>query len=117
MVEYTDKSAWNLSQGLLFEIQTLLVEANSNYLSGHIDKWFFNLKAVKMRIIANLNQNERDEAKKLEEQISIDLENWRLRRSAKPAVEGIEKYNELLFDYMEVYGLLLKKERDTTRIN
>jgi hypothetical protein len=115
--EFTDKSAWNLSIALLYEMQNLLQAASNNYLAGRIDMWFFNLKAVKMRIIADLDEDERLKLKKLEVDIAIALENWRLKKGSAAAVEQIENYNEQLFDLMEKYGLLLKKARDTTRIN
>ena len=115
--EYTDKSAWNLSQALLWEIQLHLQSASNNYLAGHIDKWYFCLKAIKFRIISNLNMDERLKLKVLEHEISIDLQKWKKNTNEVDVVDKIEAYNEMLFDLMEVYGLLLKKEKDNTRIN
>ena len=118
---YTEKVSWNLAAGLLQEIQLHLIRASNFYLAGNLERWFYQLKAVKMRIISSLNQEERLALKNLETEIMYDIvphSNPIINRSKKEhAALHIETYNESLFDMLEKYGYLVQKQEDRTRIN
>ena len=112
----TSAVSWNLSQQLIFELNNLLVLADKRYLSGNISGWFFHLKAVKMRITQSLNNDERKILEGFEKQIIV-FENL------KPTPENrtllvtlIEKYNEQLMDFLEKYGYLIQKKKDSTKM-
>lgn len=111
MVEIEEKVAWNLSSGIILELQQLLTNANQCYLSGQIDKMFFTLKAVKMRIINCLSDEERTQLKKQETKFSLAIQ-----KSKRLGGIEAEEYNELIMDKLERYGFLIKKEKDRTNI-
>lgn len=121
MVETIDKVSWNLAAGIIMEIQNLLAKANTNYISGRITKCFHCLKAIKMRIIQNLSQEERLHLKKLEEEIhkkmyaleSTSTEDGKEWHIAKGEVCNlVENYNETILDLLDKYGFLIEKKQD-----
>lgn len=128
----TNKSDWNLTEQLLFQVDRLLVSANTAFIGGHIDKCFINLKAVKMRVISLFSDGERKNLTELEEKINRQLDYLNFTASSvggfgklpkeyyfkrRQTRELVEEYNNLLFDTMERYDLLLRKKKDRTRLN
>ena len=61
-----DQVEWNLSSGIVSEIQNLLNTANRLYINGNILKAFWCLKSVKFRFIQSLAPNERKALRKIE---------------------------------------------------
>ena len=106
----TQQVSWNLSQSIIMEIGNLLQRANTYYLSGHLDQWFFSLKAIKMRFIQSLEPKEREELAELELNI-ISMGSFKL------AMIQVENYNERIMDLLQRYGYAMKLRDDLTNIN
>ena len=108
--EFSDKVSWNISQGLLIDISNTLAHANNYYLRGNTSKWFYYLKAVKMRVIQSLKPDERKEFSSKESKIT----------NSNPLKDNvsllIEEYNELLMDKLNKYGYLIRPELDSTKM-
>jgi hypothetical protein len=102
---------WNLSQALVAEMQYLLTTANKLFLSGNINKAFWALKAVKFRFIQSLDKKERKKLKDIEKDFYENTKN----KNKQAYV--YDEYNETLMDYLEIYGYLIPKKKDTHRIS
>jgi hypothetical protein len=106
-----DQVEWNLSQALVAEMQYLLTTANKLFLNGNIDKAFWALKAVKFRFIQSLDKDERKALKKIEESF------YKNKKSKNKQAYHYDEYNETIMDYLEIYGYLIPKKKDTHRIS
>lgn len=106
-----DQVEWNLSQALVAEIQYLLSMANRLFLSGNIDKAFWTLKAVKFRFIQSLDPEERKKLKEIEKEFYENVKN------KNQQARVYDNYNETIMDYLEIYGYLIPKKKDTHRIS
>jgi len=104
-------SKFNMAQKTMERLNECLIRANKNYQDGFIRAWFFELRGIKMQVIAKLKTNERKELKDLEEKIKIKLSK---KFGDAMASELIENYNERLQDLMESKGLLLVDRDDET---
>jgi uncharacterized ubiquitin-like protein YukD len=119
IVNTEEQVAWNLASQLLMEIGNLLNHANSHFLNGRIDLAFYNLKAVKFRIIQNLKPEERKKFTEIEKDLAKEIEEDEEESTIKISNKGevlFEKYNELLMDSLEKYGYTIKKQEDRTQI-
>ena len=134
-METSDKSSWNLSGYLVNSIGEHFTKAHQAYTNNRPDICFVNLKIIKMKIIANLKEEERSELKKIEEQIIPMMAIWNNKHSKLTGfysekekiksevsilpkiLDELEKYNETLMDFMENYNLLFSKQLDRTKIN
>jgi hypothetical protein len=127
----TFEVAWNLSQALIMEISNLLQRANNHYLKGELDKAFYCLKAIKFRIIQDLNPEERKVLSDLEDTYSQlihalaeftsspnnaknNMPENVIKISKQKGPEGYEKYNETLMDLLGKYGYTISKKEDRT---
>lgn len=136
MEEYSDKSAWNLSQLWLQGINADLIRAHTYFSQGKPNLSFIFFKVAKMKLLPNLKKDEREVLAKMEVEISPKIKRWeianaelsrgfhtpedKIRLTAQlrdMALSSLEAYNEALLDFMEKYHLLLKKESDKTKIN
>ena len=121
-IEVTDKVSWNLSMPLLQQIGNNLQDSNNNFLNGRIEKAFFCLKVIRMRIIHSLNKDER--------KLCADIEK-RFKRNPHSNINQKSKYydfkneqytlyddfNTLIMDLLEKYGYTIKEQEDNTNIN
>lgn len=121
------KVSWNLSESLIQEIGDLLKEASRTYIQNHFDKTFSILKAVRMRIIdrlkddelkifvdmenkmyllSKLKNNREDFGAQSLENLKYSYEFWKL----------LDDYNNMLLKTMRKYGYLIQAKEDKTRL-
>lgn len=113
--DITKEVSWNASQGIIFQISNLLDTATKRYLEGKNKEWFFRLKAIKMRIIQSLESGERKELKEKEGEIEKLFSSNKIIDKVK-ITSAIERYNELLMDFLDEYGYLIQKKTDMGRM-
>ncbi len=108
-----DQVEWNLSYGLVSEIQNLLNNANRYYLNGNIAKAFWCLKATKFRFIQSLEKEERKDL------VTYELDFYKNQKEGKRNRMAYlyEQYNEQIMDLLESYGYLIPKKKDSKRIS
>ena len=111
-LEASNQVEWNLSSGIVGEIQSLLGISNRAYVSGNLSKAFWCLKAVKFRFIQSLDTKERKELRKLEKEFLGAINS----RKKNEMAYYYEEYIELIMDNLETYGYLIPKKKDSTRI-
>ena len=104
---------WNLSSGIVSEIQNLLNTANRLYINGNILKAFWCLKSVKFRFIQSLAKDERKELKKIEKNFYDERQESNRNKMAY----YYEEYNEKIMDLLDDYGYLIPKKKDSSRIS
>ena len=104
---------WNLSAGIVSEIQTLLNNTNRLYINGNILKAFWCLKSVKFRFIQSLTSDERKELRKIEKVFYEEKE----KSNRNKMTFFYEEYNEKIMDLLDVYGYLIPKKKDSKRIS
>ncbi|KKM69990.1 hypothetical protein LCGC14_1445180 [marine sediment metagenome] len=108
-----DQVEWNLSSGIVSEIQNLLNTANRLYINGNILKAFWCLKSVKFRFIQSLAPNERKALRKIEKSFYDERQELNKNKMAY----HYEDYNEKIMDLLDVYGYLIPKKKDSKRIS
>ena len=108
-----DQVEWNLSAALISEIQGLLSISTRLYLAGNLRKAFWALKAVKFRFIQSLNKEERKELKDIEKEFYEAIKDSKKGKMAYL----YEKYTEGIMDFLEMYGYLIPKKKDITKIS
>jgi len=132
-----EKVSWNLSQALIFEISNMLKLSSTNYILMNFEKSFTALKCVKMRIIANLNEDEIMEFVTLEKNCKIGLIKQKVTKfkesnqfgcpyteddfnAAKNIkvnlVDAIDEYNEKIMIALKKYGFLIPAKKDSTQM-
>ncbi len=110
---HQDQVEWNLSSALIAEIQSLLSISNRAYLNGNLSKAFWCLKTVKFRLIQSLDPKERTSLKEIEMNFMKAM-----KERKKPMMAYLyEKYTENIMDYLEAYGYLIPKKKDSKRIS
>ena len=108
-----DQVEWNLSSALINEIQALLSISTRLYLAGNIRKAFWSLKAVKFRFIQSLNSEERTLLKDLEKEFFHSIN----KKEKNKMAYVYDVYTEKIMDFLEMYGYLIPKKKDITRIS
>ncbi len=108
-----DQVEWNLSSGIVSEIQNLLNTANRLYINGNILKAFWCLKSVKFRFIQSLAPDERKALRKIEKSFYDQRQELNRNKMAY----HYEDYNEKIMDLLDVYGYLIPKKKDSKRIS
>lgn len=134
--ETTDKSAWNLSQMWLQGLNLSIIRAHEAFRLKNPRGALDNFRITSMKFISNLNPEERIKLKLKGKEVAQKVLQWE-EAAAKSksgfitahqkfllttvplniALDSIEEYNDMLLDLLEKYDLLLKKQRDRTRIN
>ncbi len=109
----SDQVEWNLSSGIVNEIQNLLNTANRLYISGNILKAFWCLKSVKFRFIQSLEKEERTALRKIEKVFYEEKE----KSNRNKMTFYYEEYNEKIMDLLDDYGYLIPKKKDSKRIS
>ncbi len=104
---------WNLSSGIVSEIQNLLNTANRLYINGNILKAFWCLKSVKFRFIQSLTKPERKNLKEIEK----SFYDQRQESNRNKMAYYYEEYNEKIMDSLDDYGYLIPKKKDSSRIS
>lgn len=104
---------WNLSSGIVSEIQNLLNTANRLYINGNILKAFWCLKSVKFRFIQSLAPDERKALRKIEKSFYDERQELNKNKMAY----HYEDYNEKIMDLLDDYGYLIPKKKDSKRIS
>ncbi len=108
-----DQVEWNLSSALIAEIQSLLSISNRAYLGGNLARAFWCLKTVKFRFIQSLDKEERGVLKELEKKFIKAI-----RAKQKPVMAYLyEEYTEKIMDFLQQYGYLIPKKKDSKRIS
>lgn len=125
MGQDNEKASWNLSQLLIMEIGNLLSRSSDAYVSGNYSKAFENLKAVSMRVVSYLEQEEYEKLIDLESNMSMFVRGIKLRRPFEKRHEvsliaemklqkKLDEYNKLIFFLLKKYGLLIPAKKDLT---
>ena len=129
-----ERVAWNLSQAIIAELQKLLTASSVAYLKKDFPKMFSCLKAVKLRVISNLDKAERETLKSMEgiieknmgvfdflsTELLFDHDELTVKKARSQAmrlIKKIEDYNEIVMDLLEKYGFLISKSDDKTNLN
>jgi hypothetical protein len=121
----TEKVSWNLSMGIINEITYALQGASRYYIAGNPAKALYYLQTVRMRISANLDEEENNKLRLIEKDF---MEN--IRKSSYRGFEQTEKqrqsfvkvciiytyYNDLIMSYLKKYGYLIPPKEDNTRL-
>ncbi|HEC37461.1 hypothetical protein LCGC14_0476660 [marine sediment metagenome] len=108
-----DQVEWNLSSAVIGQIQSLLEISSRAYLNGNLSKAFWCLKASKFRFIQSLNPKERKSLRNMEMKFMKAMK----QRKKSMMAYLYEEYTEKLMDYLEAYGYLIPKKKDSTRIS
>jgi len=134
-MEEGKKVAWNLSEGLIRQIDLLLQASSVNYVGGKFATFFENLKAVRMKIIQSLTPGERQQFKTLETETYSYLDVLASLRDPRAGFENpakirawyieskpklilaLDKYNDLLMDTLDKYGYLIPPKEDKTKMS
>lgn len=127
--EYKSESeqvAWNLSQQLIFQIGHLLQRASQNYVTGYMDKCYFDVREIRTLIFADLSKEEIIELKTLEGKITNAIAKSRSKISSKPTEEEkkyraiqnlfLSRYRERMMELLSKYGYLISKKQDSSRM-
>ncbi len=104
---------WNLSSGIVSEIQNLLNTSNRLYINGNILKAFWCLKSVKFRFIQSLMETERTDLRNIEKSFYEE----RQESNRNKMTFFYEEYNEKIMDLLDEYGYLIPKKKDSKRIS
>jgi len=123
----SDEVSWNLSQLFINEIGNLLNEASRNYVNRNYSKSFDDLKAVSMRVVAYLNEEEIEKLDKLEKNFYKNSNNTIKNGFEKPTIKILKalklqlyyytEYNNCLLKLLRKYGLLIPLKEDTTEMS
>lgn len=109
----TKKVAFNLSQLMMMELHRLLQRTHNHYLNCEWTKCFHTLRCIKFNVIQNLTEDERKELKKVELKTN-------LRANTKGELEDLriitETYHEMIMDFLEAHGYLVKEKEDHKRM-
>ena len=109
----TKKVAFNLSQLMMMELHRLLQRTHNHYLNCEWTKCFHTLRCIKFNVIQNLTEDERKELKEVELKTN-------LRANTKGELEDLriitETYHEIIMDFLEAHGYLVKEKEDHKRM-
>ena len=111
--------------GIINEITYALQGASRYYIAGNPAKALYYLQTVRMRISANLDEEENNELRKIEKKFMEDI-----RKASYRGFEQTEKqkeyfvqvcitytyYNDLVMKYLKKYGYLIPPKEDNTRL-
>lgn len=123
-----EKVSWNLAEALIEELGDLLKQASRNYVQNNFDKVFSILKAIRMRIVDRLTDEELKMFIDMEDNLYI-LSNKKKQTGdfGKPNKETIESgykfwktldnYNNTLLKTMRKYGYLIGAKQDKTQLS
>jgi len=124
----SEQVSWTLSLALINHLASLLQQATNYYLAGDIEKAFFRLKAVRMRIIQNLKDTDKHPERKKCIDKEIEFAKKKINKklltdnpgdylkAKQDQMRTYEEYNTLIMDLLEKYGYLIKKREDRTSI-
>lgn len=131
-----EQVAWNLAAALLQSLQQNLDKASDNYLKENLKEAFYCLKAVKMRVIQNINDEEEEGLIVLENKLQPAINAVRILKQRKQSFQSIdskeqetlskivfdgwntyEEYNNTLMKILEKYGYLIGKKEDASQIH
>lgn len=126
-MEGHEQVSWNLSEALIQQLGGLLQQASVYYVDRRYPRCFDCLKAIKLRVIQSLSEEERNNFITKEEDIMLrnnldsnekliqkEYPKWLDNR--KKLVMAIDSYNTLLMDTLQKYGYLIKKQEDVKRM-
>ena len=121
------KVSWNLAEALIQELGDLLKEASKNYIRNDFDKSFGILKAIRMRVVDRLKDEELE--------MFIGMENQMYLLSKQKKAKGdfgvqsrenlessyrfwrmLDDYNNKLLRTMRKYGYLMESKGDRTKL-
>lgn len=105
-----EKSAWNLSQQIIFQIANLLQSTSRAYLAGDLQGAFFKVREVKILIYSALNPSERKFLADLESKIATS------RKLKLKYHEAIMEYREQMMILLDKYGYGVGKKKDSTKM-
>lgn len=109
----TEQSKFNMAQATLERLNNTLTRAFNYYIKGNIVMMYFELKSLKLQIIAKLKPNEREELLEMENRIEYLYKN-KSKINILISIPLVERYNIRLQDLMESKGLLLINKEDET---
>lgn len=123
--------AWNLSQAIIDEIALRLSHAVNDYIHYDFESCFRNLKAIKMIVIANLDDEEREEFLGMEIELGKLLggmsnvkSGFQIHKQLKFSKENgtsilqkLDEYSEFLMDTLKDYGYLIPPKEDKRNLN
>ncbi|MGA2130632.1 MAG: hypothetical protein ABSG05_03425 [Candidatus Pacearchaeota archaeon] len=131
---YTSDSqevAWNLSQAIIEQIAIILNAATNNYIRYNFETCFRNLKAIRMIIVANLKQDEREKFVEKEKELNntfglqvTTYSGFNLSKKVEfsknygsELIKNLDSYSELLMDTLKKYGYLIPPKEDKKNLN
>ncbi len=110
MVDEVEKSAWNLSQQVIFQIANLLQHASYHFVHGRLDKCYWSTREIRMLIHADLTVDEVKSLKTFERSINKNKYNQNLSNYY------LSEYREQVINMLSKYGYLVAKKQDATRM-
>lgn len=130
MGEDIEKVSWNLAQGLILELTSLLQMMHRYYIRGELHKAYRCASVAKLTFIHSLDKDERDDLilkeTKIEKGIQVfdELKNPNgFIESEKEKLLIVEKtwaelkcYIEKIMDLLEKYGYLIDKRKDASKM-
>lgn len=110
------KSSWNMAGGLSEQINTLLTSANDNYIKGNLHEAWKRMKAVYLRIIQLLSEEQETDITNLSNQVcALTLVDNDPKKRAL-ASKLYDKLNGKIMKVLQDKGLLLQGQKDATRM-
>jgi len=121
-----DQVSWNLGEQIIFEIAGLLKGSSRCYVKKEYANAFDNLKAIKLRISADLRDNELEAFQELEDSMYLLRKTATSKKGFGVSQEAMEsgfklwkeldKYNLLLMKALKKYGYAVPLKKDQTVI-
>ena len=108
--------SWNLSSFIIEDIAQHLSKSSNYFGLGLIDKSYWEMVIVEMRIGTYLSVEEKEELKKLS--IILGKKQMKVRTPEEQSTYTFffRKYNDLIMDYLKKYGFLIKPSEDSKRM-
>ena len=121
-----EQVSWNLGEAIIMEIAGLLKVASGHYVKREYGCTFDNLKAVKLRICADLDEDESKDFIKMEDAMFLlkaeakDGRGWIVESKQLIASfklwKKLDEYNLLLMEALKKYGYHVPRKVDNTEI-
>ena len=130
MEEKSDyKASWNMSGGLIQELQELRSKANLNYINNNLDVSTRCLISIMMSVISSFTQEERMQLNDIKNKLMLRLTLIRQYKNRgfkkvdsdylivlNSANKLYEEMNELLMDCLHKHGYLIGEMKDQSKM-
>ena len=123
------KASWNMSGGLIQELQELRSKANLNYINNNLDMSTRCLISIMMSVISSFTNDERDRLMLIKNKLMVRLNLIKQYKNRgfkkvdndyyillKDANRLYEEFNETLMDCLHKHGYLIGEMKDQSKM-